>query len=167
MRLPVSKKVCIISLNQNLGTWPQVLTNWTGKYGEKCSEEREGMSDENLCLLQKTSDYKYRSYNPMRLLYHSDFCCANKIPKKINLFIYWYRGQNLRPCLCQAGAYATQLNTQPQKIDLEEERCILTHGFRGFSLWLLGSIVSGLVVRQSNHHEESVAGQSCLCFHNQ
>jgi hypothetical protein len=38
-----------------------------------------------------------------------------------------------------------------RKTTLKEERFTLTHGFRGFSPQVLGSIVSGPVVRQ-NHH---------------
>jgi hypothetical protein len=36
-----------------------------------------------------------------------------------------------------------------RKINLKEERLVLTHGFRGFGPWSLGFIVSGHVTRQN------------------
>lgn len=49
------------------------------------------------------------------------------------------------------------------KINLQEERFILAHGFRGVRLWFSGFIVSGPVLMQTVKYK-SVIEQNCL-FH--
>lgn len=48
-------------------------------------------------------------------------------------------------CLCWSNFYHG--NNIPEKINLKGERFILVLGFKGFSPWLVGSVVSGPVVR--------------------
>jgi hypothetical protein len=45
------------------------------------------------------------------------------------------------------------------KINLKKKRFILAHGFRGFSPCLLGSFISGPVLRQSTRTEERGRGK--------
>lgn len=41
------------------------------------------------------------------------------------VFFWWYQGWNSQSCICQAGAYATELNPQPRSQALEDGCCSL------------------------------------------
>lgn len=57
-------------------------------------------------------------------------CCINSIKISLTrmLFWFWYWGSNLRPCACQGGACAVELNPRPKDAYFEGKLACIRSG---------------------------------------